>query len=97
MIQDNKFNKLQREIERGQIQHYISSIIPVLLAVVIGRFIGTYCFGSAEDIANLWDALPSLVISITIFSSVLSVIIWHFKTAKYQKERQRRAADNSIS
>lgn len=90
MMSDDKFLKIKNEIKKGQIRYSIKSIFPILIAVIIGRFIGAYSFGNDNDIDTLWEVLPIIVILFSALGGIFSAITWHFKIANYKKELNHR-------
>jgi hypothetical protein len=91
MIEDNKFHKLKNEIERGQIRYFLkSTLLPTMLVVIIGKFLAAYYFENKNDIANLFDATPGMIILLLLFGGFSSIVSFQLKYKSYQKELTRR-------
>ncbi len=86
MIEDNKFYKLKNEIEGGQIRYFLKSTLPIVLVVIIGKFIGVYYFDNKNDIANLFDASPNMIILLLLFNGFFNVVSFQLKYKNYQRE-----------
>lgn len=90
MIDNHKFYKLEREIERGGVCYAIKFIFPALSGVLIGKFISMYFFEYNISFENLQNEFLLTTITLIIFGYIFGVISWNLKKLKYQKEVKYR-------